>query len=128
MTREHWKSVLPFVRAFADGKPVECKSGNAWIVMRASDLNDFAGSACNYRIVEPPKLRPWKLEEVPLGDVIRHKKWSNGCVKLITGRVASNAIVNIEYGGNWISSDTAFMEWDTSSDGGKTWLPCGVEE
>lgn len=70
-----------------------------------------------------PKLRPWRVEEVPLGAQIRCK-----------GAVIRHVIVGMC--GDGIEAGRAFsagVDWalvycEHSLDGGKTWHPCGVEE
>ena len=70
-----------------------------------------------------PKLRPWKIEEIPLGAWIRVK--TQGLPSLI---VAIN-ISGIWCGsGGMIGFDYALTHYEHSTDGGRTWHPCGVVE
>lgn len=62
---------------------------------------------------EDPKLRPWKVEEVPLGYLIRAKGGENICLIIDTTFEARRL--------QWL------IDYEHSTDGGKTWKPCGVE-
>ena len=68
-----------------------------------------------YRIKPEPKLRPWTADEVPLGAWFRPK-----------GRTWDRSLIA------WVSCEADRVLWlderEHSLDGGKTWLPCGVEE
>jgi hypothetical protein len=69
-----------------------------------------------------PKLRPWTPDEVPLGAWAR--RGSDDFRGLITGTCQSRAVV----GRNVYGLGYLFEEWTHSTDNGKTWLPCGVED
>ena len=68
-----------------------------------------------YRVKPMPKLRPWTADEVPLGAWFRPKDrtWDRTLIA-------------------WVSCKADRVLWlderEHSLDGGKTWLPCGVEE
>lgn len=124
MTREQWKERLPLIQAFADGKRVQIQSN---ITGQWSDIEtpEFAFGS-KYRIAPEPKLRPWKAEEVPLGAWVRRKGstlpiYLMVCVgpELITTHGATDTVHKF----------SQFMEFaEHSTDGGKTWKPCGVLE
>lgn len=74
---------------------------------------------------EPPakKWRPWSMLEVPVGVLLKQKQ-------------ANFKAVLIEFDGNdrivagrerVMSRNGCFENYKHSLDGGKTWLPCGVE-
>lgn len=74
---------------------------------------------------EPPakKWRPWSMLEVPVGVLLKQKQ-------------ANFKVVLIEFDGNdrivagrerVMSRNGCFENYEHSIDGGKTWLPCGVE-
>ena len=76
-----------------------------------------------------PKLRAWSIGEVPVGALIRHKEWAgNGYFTTILSRGSSG--VSFSYnGGIWVQTREQIAEqWEHSTDGGKTWHPCGVLE
>lgn len=127
MNREHWKKILPFVQAFADGKHVELltESGN-WV---SQNEVMFSRDASNYRIAEPPKLRPWKPSEVPMLALIRWKDTPTSTYhqrSCITSHGESSIWLGSASDG--ISFKEAFRTLEHSTDGGKTWHPCGVIE
>ena len=72
-----------------------------------------------------PKLRPWKSEEVPLGAWMRIKDTYNAHVGLIISanatRINRGSLDSPEF-------DHALNHYEHSTDGGKTWKPCGVME
>lgn len=70
-----------------------------------------------------PKLRPWKLEEVPLGAWMREK--THGLPSLI---VAIRSTSVIRGHGDTVTLDYALSHYEYSMDEGSTWKPCGVEE
>lgn len=67
-----------------------------------------------WRLYTEPKLRPWEPEEVPLGAWMRHKQSLRRYLIISDGLEEGHA--------DWLSN------YEHSIDGGKTWLPCGVEE
>lgn len=83
-------------------------------------------------IPEPPKLRPWKPEEVPVGALIRGSRYG---VRVILG-CGSDTDCEFKYvlyiGGNGkIAGDSlegCLRYREHSTDFGKTWRPCGVLE
>jgi hypothetical protein len=132
MTRQRAKELLPVIQAYADGKTVQYKReiGGEW--------SDDAG--CNadinldvfpfiWRIKPGPKLRPWKREEVPVGAILRSKGMRSRPM-LLVGISNSDGIQFV--GGATdvieVSCDVAEGSLEHSTDGGKTWLPCGVME
>lgn len=73
---------------------------------------------------DEPKLRPWKPEEVPALALFRYKFWQPDCWSAIVG-------VNVKGIELHRSMDTirfvdALDTGEHSTDGGKTWRPCGV--
>jgi len=136
MTREYIKQLLPVLAAFADGKAIQfrIKSHHAW---SESDDMAFDRGVENYRIKPEAKLRAWKPEEVPVGATLKHGSWQGGSAfrTIISGANAD--------GIGWLVPDrdgrfeTGFQSYrdlandyrfEHSTDGGKTWLPCGVLE
>lgn len=77
-----------------------------------------------------PKLRPWKMEEVPLGAWVRNKV-SKTYKSIIIAVTECDCIVVAANGAASLYNQTSeemlnFREHST--DNGKTWLPCGVIE
>ena len=99
MTREQTIEAIRIMQAYVDGKEVEAQ-------------RPIAGSCW---ISPTPVLRPWTAEEVPLGAWMRCKH--NPQDRMLIHWVCSQADREI-----WLRKN------EHSTDGGKTWLPCGVVE
>jgi hypothetical protein len=136
MTRSEWKERLPIIQAFIEQKCVQYRISEAddWIVLEYAAF-DRPGE---YRIKPEPKLRPWKPEEVPVGAILR----DNGrefeilgvCEKFSAIKCPA-VILSVIDGvcfprGHYFLKDlvTSITKPQHSTDGGKTWKPCGVEE
>ena len=70
MTREEAKQLLPIIRAFAEGKCVETKTGSGWINM---ENMSFTGKPESYRIKPEPKYRPFVNAEECWQEMQKHK-------------------------------------------------------
>lgn len=123
MNRARAKELLPVIQDFAAGKDVECvNSRGAWIVLDDPSFND----GTKYRTKHEPKLRPWNLGEVPIGALVRHRGHIAPSVAMVTATsVINNGFLS---GAVWHSLLAAFESIEHSTDGGKTWKPCGIEE
>jgi hypothetical protein len=111
MTREQTIECIKVMQAFVDGKEVEVQlpAGN-WETMAPNwNWRDTV-----YRIKPTPVLRPWTADEVPLGAWMR----SRGLI----GRQIITHTAEEEDRAWWLKAS------EHSTDGGKTWLPCGVVE
>lgn len=113
---------LKLVEAWWDGTLEQFCVDGEWrpAIIVPSSLSDPA----SYRIRPQPKLRPWKPEEVPVGAQLRARL--SRARSLIVG-VDSRQL----YCGTpptFCPLEMAFENFEHSLDGGKTWLPCGVEE
>ena len=122
--------------AWAQGKRVEatCKtSGISGLVSELGTRNatwscNLFGRECgtfSFRLAPKPpakRFRPWTPEEIPIGALIRSKKhqWRS----LVLGAL-STGYIQIHDGG--FAPDFALENHEHSTDGGKTWAPCGVE-
>lgn len=113
MTREQTIEAIRVMQAYVDGKGVEYEHPNGiWMLTPTPCWNWNSGE---YRIKPTPVLRPWTPDEVPLGAWVlekanRERRW------LITD------VHDQEF-----RSDLLKL-YEHSTDGGKTWLPCGVVE
>ena len=79
-----------------------------------------------------PKLRPWRPEEVPVGARIRRKGRNDYC-----GTILGYSPLGIESTEGTSNEDARLTirpyqeraeSCEYSTDGGKSWLPCGVLE
>lgn len=129
MTREQWKLALPFAQAYAEGKELEWQTksgGECWYPVTDGEL--FNVDDYNFRIKPEPKLRPWKPEEVPVGALFRWKDQPHD-INLITAACLTRGGGDFAHGANWKALyKNALQMGEFSTDGGKTWLPCGVME
>jgi hypothetical protein len=112
MTREQTIEAIRIMQAFVDGKEVESEIPNGCFVKAMTPSWDWFNG--NYRIKPTATLRPWTADEVPLGAWIRLKN-----TNVTRSMIVSVAALNLRL---------AFKEHEHSTDGGKTWLPCGVVE
>ncbi len=113
MTREQTIEAIRVMQAYVDGKELEFKWGSMdW---NSTDKPEWNWSAYDYRIKPTAKLRPWTADEVPLGAWIRYKR-------------ALHDRSILAWTSNQADRDMWLDEREHSTDGGKTWLPCGVVE
>ena len=113
MNIEQTKEAIRVMQAFVDGKEVQARDvglerWNAVIIPRWN-LEDF-----EYRIKPTPTLRPWTADEVPLGSIMRTKGLEGRCIIIDTETSDDRSY--------WLNAR------EHSTDGGKTWKPCGVME
>jgi hypothetical protein len=113
MNIEQTKEAIRVMQAFVDGKEV--------ISMRTPTATaddpywNWGNDTKMYRIKPTPTLRPWTADEVPLGAWMR-KKQDLTCRWLLS-MTANDAV----------RKDMSECS-EHSTDGGVTWLPCGVME
>ena len=115
MNIEETKEAIKVMQAFVDKKEVETRARHAlgeWIF---TDNPDWDWDNYDFRIIPASKLRPWTADEVPLGAWLRFKH--NPQDRTLLGWVSVQA-----------DRDMWLEEREHSTDGGKTWKPCGVEE
>ncbi len=114
MNIEQTKEAIRIMQAFVDGKEVEWR----YRVIEGWDTTNnpsWDWVACIYRIKPTPVLRPWAADEVPLGAWLRDKSDKAGRRLLICAYEEEHRI-------HWL------INHEHSTDGGKTWHPCGVME
>ena len=112
MNIEQTKESIRVMQAFVDGKEVESLYGGKWAL---ACIPRWDWDDTDYRIKPTAKLRPWTADEVPLGAWGRNPQYPK--TRWLIDRT---------------SSEENRMDWcknyEHSTDGGKTWLPCGVVE
>ena len=116
MNIEETKEAIRVMQAYVDGKEVEVQrllAGSCWIPAGAPCWDWLNG---NYRIKPTAKLRPWTADEVPLGAQVRSKSYHPDHRSMII------------QSGNSMTREGWLTCYEHSTDGGKTWLPCGVLE
>ena len=122
MTKEQTKEAIRIMQAFVDGKEV--------ISMYApADTADdpywnWGNDTKMYHIKPTPVLRPWTSDEVPLGAVLRYKG-NDQSIRMLIVCNQQNGLCGYDTD---FPYDYLRDEMEHSTDGGKTWHPCGVME
>jgi len=127
MTRERAKQLLndPAFKAWAEGRAVQCDCANDWFDI--SDGTTFDNPSNTHRMKPEPKLRPWRPEEVPLPCVLRCI--GDNSIRWVALRVSFVGVVVSSEGAVQSQPFDDLLECsEHSTDGCKTWLPCGVME
>jgi hypothetical protein len=114
MNIEETKEAIKVMQSYVDGKTLEYKRHDG--VWMLTTLPCWNWNSIEYRIKPTPVLRPWTADEVPLGAWMRSKsvqydRW---------------IIVHLQYSSR--NREEWLNNYEHSTDGGKTWLPCGVVE
>lgn len=122
---------LELVEAWWDGSlEINC---NLWHTDRPEDWRPVivvprpSDNPLAYRIRSKPTLRKWKPEEVPVGAQYRYKA-SPEERSLILGVTAVELQLPMIVRNQSITFHRALEDGEHSTDGGKTWKPCGMEE
>ena len=111
MNIEETKEAIRIMQAFVDGKEVEHWYYEMWVKIHVPRW-DWGNT--EYRIKPTPVLRPWTADEVPLGSIMRTKGLEGRCIIIDTETSDDRSY--------WLNAR------EHSTDGGKTWHPCGVME
>ena len=72
MTRKNAKELLPFIKAYAEGKQIQSFNGGKWIDL---EYPNFSEEPCLYRIKpeSEPKYRPFKSIEECCQEMQKHQ-------------------------------------------------------
>lgn len=115
MTREKAREAAKVMLAYADGKDVNTKYNDAWVVDKNPEFNFGIRS---YRIKPEPKYRPFEtIEEVEpfFGKKIRFKSNKSSCI--LTGAEYQETCMHLECGSGkaaaWYVFDNATFEDET---------------
>jgi hypothetical protein len=111
MNIEQTKEAIRVMQAFVDGKEVQSMYEGNWSLVHVPRWN---WDDTQYRIKPTPTLRPWTADEVPLGSIMRTKGLEGRCIIIDTETSDDRSY--------WLNAR------EHSTDGGKTWHPCGVME
>ena len=122
MTRDETRNAILIMEAYMDGYEIQL-CGKHWNPRESlkpdwSDTDDpcWDFDNCYYRRKPAAKLRPWTADEVPLGAWGRNPQYPK--TRWLIDRTS-----NTENRKDWLDT-----KYEHSTDGGKTWLPCGVVE
>lgn len=126
MKLEEWKKFAPLIQEVVDGKTLQIKIDGNWMDFKPEENIKFDSGFERYRIKPEKKWREWKIEEVPVGALIRGGEIF-GISMIVSSR---NGCVHYMNGSVFRSSDPeCFLKHNEYSiDFGKTWQKCGVEE
>lgn len=104
----------PIVKAHAEGKKIQFREDktNNWELT----CDPRWDPECEYRIAPEPKVRPWTMDEVPIGRVAIHKTCK--AKALITGVGRDGRV----YLGDWNGPPEVILDLWVMDDGS----PCGV--
>ena len=114
MNIEQTKEAIRIMQAFVDGK--EVISMRTPVVTADDPYWNWGNDTKMYHIKPTPVLRPWTADEVPLGAQVRSKSYHPDHRSMII------------QSGNSMTREGWLVGYEHSTDGGKTWLPCGVME
>ena len=74
MNRQEAKQLLPIIKAFSEGKVIQCvKSNGEWIDMDNPDVENMCDALKYYRIKPIPKYRPFKDAEECWNEMLKHQ-------------------------------------------------------
>ena len=76
ITRENAKELLPIIKAFAEGKPIQDKIEGVTDWVDTDEINlEFAGQKILHRIKPQPNYRPFKTKEECWQEMHKHPDW-----------------------------------------------------
>lgn len=125
--KEQYAKILPVIQAWVNGKNIQHRFpervDNQWID-NYEDKPNFLASYVEWRIKPEPKYRPWTIDEVPVGGVVRHKEGSRYVI------TSASKIEGIRLGSftPYFSLYDIFQNYTYLKDNDNTVLPCGVLE
>ncbi len=115
------------VQAWIEGKGIQFKGHGDWFDF-SQTVPAFCHEVLQWRPAPTSKLRPWRPEDVPVGALVRTLRTGAPFRWMI---VASCSDGVTTCGGTTCRTESAQFMFDAcehSTDGGKTWKPCGVME
>lgn len=126
--KELYAQNLPAIKGWTEGKLIQfaCINDSIWEDFSADSLPAFDSKLYKWRIKPEPKYRPWTIDEVPVGGVVRA---NCGSVYVITSKNTENNIVILgAYKDIPYSTKALFDCFTYIKDGNNIVLPCGVLE
>lgn len=131
MTRETARQWIPILEAYADGKTIEHRTlHNDWYECEYLSFDSPLGPS-SYRIKLESRLRPWRIEEVPVGAMVRMKGNKDYRSIIICAEPQASFPLRVGHSSNkgGYTLKDAMEQLEYSLDMGKyTWHPCGVME
>ncbi len=121
MTREKAQEMITALAGYLDGKTIQWKRSSGEWCDFDQDAAHFS-QVDTWRIKPTPRLRPWLVMEVPVGALLRGR---NGFEKSLI----ICAVDDVVYTGNgYFKLERINDYFEYSTDGGKTFHPCGCLE
>ena len=84
ITRENAKELLPIIKTFAEGKPIQDKIEGVTDWVDTDEINlEYEGQKIKHRIKPEPKYRPFKSQEECWNEMLKHQPfgWVKSKVK-----------------------------------------------
>lgn len=121
MTREETRAAIEVMQAWLDGKEIQFRHrpGTTWHDHQSDVGSSWDWKAKEFRIKPQPELRPWTLDEVPMGAVVRPRNGGRRRILLTMAWVGSDGVM-VSGDGEHFSADHLLKEL-TMDDGS----PCG---
>jgi len=126
MNNDELKRAGEVMIASAGGKLIECrlKGESEWMNLDSPMTAAWNWTAYDYRVKSKPKLRPWKLDEVPL-TWLRDAKY--GLQQYSINTVSNDGIhINSPCKTEFVTFTEALKRFEYKKPDG-SWSPCGVE-
>ena len=130
MNIEQTLEAIRIMQAYVDGKEVEFKNRHhltnalpLWVPV-PSPVWNWVDDIKSFRIKPTATLRPWTADEVPVGAILRYKG-NPRSIRFLIASCLEQGLAGYET--HW-PYQALLQEMEHSTDGGKTWLPCGVVE
>ena len=134
MTREEAKELLPIIKAFAEGKVIECRTKPSALSKSWQDMNGWTEikeiefwNNTEYRIKPEPKYRPFANAEECWQEMLKHQPfgWLRNIFtqRLFNIDTISYTTYNIRINNSILDGDDAFNSY-TFVDG----TPFGIKE
>ena len=128
MNRKEASELLPFIKAFGEGKDIEMRSKNPHAQLNSwAKMDEFIFGNFEYRIKPEPKYRPFKNAEECWQEMLKHhplgwvKDKQDGHYVLIT--CVNDDTCGMSLNGNATWSLSGIMDLFTFADG----VPFGVK-
>lgn len=116
MTKQEVLEAANVMIAYANGKRIGIRPiRSTEPLLRILYVPTWNWEQKEYRVIPDPSYRAWTADEVPLGAWIRETE--EGAIRRIIVSTLDES-----YRLKWL------QHCEHSTDGGKTWLPCGVME
>lgn len=127
MTSEELKYAISVMTASSNGACIQMKykDESEWKSYAGGSGFSWEWGTFDYRVEPAKTLRPWKPEEVPVDAWYRTGLDAGLWFKVCQFNAINGTITNYDDDG-WTPGE-ALAGLSHSTDGGKTWLRCGVE-